>query len=258
MATPTVVRSYEYWLVRYRRTWTGGLVVSFVQPLLFLAAMGFGVGELVNRGSPEALQGVRYAAFIAPGLLAAGAMQTAAGEASWPVMAAMKWERSYHAMLATPLSPRDVLVGHLAWMATRVAVAAVAFFIVMVAFGLVSTATAVLAVPVAVLTGVAFAAPIAAYAATLEQDEPFALIWRLGIMPMFVLSGTFFPVEQLPAGLRAVAYATPLWHGVDLSRDLVLGRPLGAAAMVHIGYLALLAVAGLVWGVRSYERRLTR
>jgi lipooligosaccharide transport system permease protein len=258
MATPTVVRSYEYWLVRYRRTWTGGLVVSFVQPLLFLAAMGFGLGELVDRGSPETLEGARYAAYIAPGLLAAGAMQTAAGEASWPVMAAMKWQRVYHAMLATPLSPRDVLFGHLGWMATRIAVAAASFFVVMVGFGLVSAATAVFAVPAAVLTGVAFAAPITAYAATLEQDEPFALIWRLGIMPMFILSGTFFPVDQLPAWLRAVAYATPLWHGVDLSRDLVLGRPLGAAAVVHIGYLALLAAAGLIWGTRTYTRRLTR
>jgi lipooligosaccharide transport system permease protein len=257
VATPTVVRSYEYWLVRYRRTWTGGLVLSFGQPLLFLAAMGVGLGELVDRSSPETLEGVRYAAYIAPGLLAAGAMQTAAGEATWPVMAAMKWQRVYHAMLATPLSPRDVLFGHLAWMATRCAVAAAAFFVVMVAFGLAASATSVLAVPVAVLTGVAFAAPITAYAATLERDEPFALIWRLGIMPMFILSGTFFPVEQLPAWLRTIAHATPLWHGVDLSRDLVLGRPLGWAALVHVGYLALLAVAGLAWGSRTYERRLT-
>lgn len=258
MATPTVVRSYEYWLVRYRRTWTGGLVVSFVQPLLFLAAMGFGLGELVDRNTPDTLDGVRYAAFIAPGLLAAGAMQTAAGEATWPVMAAMKWQRVYHAMLATPLSPRDVLVGHLAWMATRIAVAAAAFFVVMVGFGLVSTATAVLAVPAAVLTGVAFAAPLTAYAATLERDEPFALVWRLGIMPMFILSGTFFPLDQLPAWLRTVAYATPLWHGVDLSRDLALGRALGVAAVVHVGYLLVLAAAGVAWGARTYERRLTR
>jgi lipooligosaccharide transport system permease protein len=258
VATPTVVRSYEYWLVRYRRTWTGGVVLSFVQPLLFLAAMGAGLGSLVDRGSPATLEGVRYAAFIAPGLLAAAAMQTAAGEASWPVMAAMKWQRVYHAMLATPLSPRDVLMGHLAWMATRVAVAAASFYAVMVAFGLVATATSVLAVPAAVLTGVAFAAPITAYAATLDQDEPFALIWRLGIMPMFVLSGTFFPVEQLPTGLRAVAYVTPLWHGVDLSRGLVLGQPLGVTAAVHVGYLGLLTTAGLMWGVRTYTRRLTR
>lgn len=256
MATPAVVRSYEYWLVRYRRTWTGGIVLNFAQPLLFLAAMGVGLGGLVDRNAPQPLGGVRYAAFIAPGLLAAAAMQTAAGEASWPVMAAMKWQRVYHAMLATPLGPRDVFFGHLAWMATRIAVGAIAFFIVMVAFGLVEAATAVLAVPVAVLTGMAFAAPIAAYAATLEQDEPFALIWRLGIMPMFLLSGTFFPIEQLPQWLRAVAYATPLWHGVDLARDLVLGPAAVDEALVHVGYLVLLTGLGLVWGSRTYRRRL--
>jgi lipooligosaccharide transport system permease protein len=258
VATPAVMRSYEYWLVRYRRTWTSGLVMSFVQPVLFLAALGGGLGSFVQRGTPEVLGGVSYAAFIGPGLLAASAMQTAANESTWPVLAAIKWQRMYHAMIATPLDPRDVLMGHLAWMATRVAAAAAGFYVVLLVFGLAGNATSVLAVPAAVLTGLAFAAPIAAYGATLEQDEPFALVWRLGIMPMFILSGTFFPVEQLPTALRVFAYVTPLWHGVDLSRDLVLGRDLGLSAAVHVGYLGLLTAAGMAWGVRNYRRRLAR
>jgi lipooligosaccharide transport system permease protein len=256
MSTPMAVRSFEYWLVRYRRTWFSGLVVSFATPFLFLIAMGMGLGRLVDADSPRTLGGVRYAAFIAPGLLAAAAMQTAAGEATWPVLGALKWQRTYYAMLASPLRPVDVMLGHLAWMATRVLLSAVAFFAVMVGFGLTSSAGAVLAVPAALLTGTAFAAPIMAYAATLETDLPFALIWRVGIMPMFLLSGTFFPIEQLPGWLRAVAYLTPLWHGVDLCRDLILGQATAGSALVHVGYLSVLVAVGVAWAARTYARRL--
>jgi lipooligosaccharide transport system permease protein len=149
MSTPMAVRSFEYWLVRYRRTWFSGLVVSFASPLLFLVAMGMGLGRLVDAESSSALDGASYAAFIAPGLLAAAAMQTAAGEATWPVLGALKWQRTYYAMLGTPLRPFDVMLGHLAWMATRVLLSAVAFFAVMLLFALPAEPLAVLAVPAA-------------------------------------------------------------------------------------------------------------
>jgi lipooligosaccharide transport system permease protein len=257
MSTPMAVRSFEYWLVRYRRTWFSGLVVSFASPLLFLVAMGMGLGRLVDAESSSALDGASYAAFIAPGLLAAAAMQTAAGEATWPVLGALKWQRTYYAMLGTPLRPFDVMLGHLAWMATRVLLSAVAFFAVMLLFALPAEPLAVLAVPAALLTGGAFAAPLMGISATFETDTPFALIWRLGIMPMFVLSGTFFPVEQLPGWLRGVAYATPLWHGVDLCRDIVLGTATAGSTAVHVGYLAALSALGVLLAAHTYRRRLS-
>jgi lipooligosaccharide transport system permease protein len=252
------LRALGYWLVKYRRSWRGSVVSTFANPLLYLAAMGVGLGSLVNRSAGAAqLGGVSYLAFIAPGMLAAAAMQVASGEATYPVMGAIKWDKTYHAMLATPLSTRDVLAGHLSWMAVRLTTGSTAFLAVMVLFGALHSGWAVLALPAAVLTGLAFAAPIAAFAATQTNDASFALLWRLGVMPMFLFSGVFFPIDRLPAVLRPVAYATPLWHGVDLCRGLTLGTGLTPArAALHVGYLVLVAVAGYVAARITYRRGL--
>src|SRR5207248_479463 len=147
--------------------------------------------------------------------------------------------KTYIAMLATPLGTRDVLAGHLAWMAVRLSLTCSAFLLAMGVFGTLHSGLAVLALPAAVLTGLAFAAPITAFSATLSNDAGFALLFRVGIMPLFLFSGVFFPVDRLPGLLRPVAYATPLWHGVDLCRGLTLGSGLtpGGAA-VHVAYLA--------------------
>src|SRR5205823_4631987 len=211
------VRSLQSWAYRYKRTWRGSAVSSILQPVLFLAAMGLGLGSLVNRGhTNNNLGGVTYLVFLAPALLAAAAMQTAAIEASWPVVAAVKWLKTYDAMLATPLRIRDILYGHLTWIATRVIISSAIYLVVLAAFGAAKSPEAVFLLPAATLTGLAFAAPIAAYAVTLERDQGLIAIFRFGVIPMFLFSGTFFPVSQLPAVLRPVAYFTPLWHGVDL------------------------------------------
>src|SRR5262249_26310434 len=215
-------------------------------------------GSLVNRSAGAAqLGGVSYLAFIAPGMLAAAAMQVASGEATYPVMGAIKWEKTYHAMLATPLSIRDVLAGHLSWIAIRLTTGSTAFLVVMALFGALHSGLAVLALPAAVLTGLAFAAPIAAFAATQTNDASFALLWRLGVMPMFLFSGVFFPIDRLPAVLRPVAYATPLWHGGGLCRGLALGPGLRPArAGLHGGYLGLVAAAGYAAARVTYRRGL--
>jgi lipooligosaccharide transport system permease protein len=219
--------------------------------------MGVGLGTLVNRSAGAAqLGGVGYLAWIAPGVLAATAMQAAASEASYPVMGGIKWHRTYHAMLATPLGTRDVLVGHLAWMAVRLSMTCTAFLGAMAAFGVLHSGLAVLALPVAVLTGMAFAAPITALAATLTNDSGFALVFRLATMPMFLFSGVFFPVERLPGLLRAVAYAMPLWHGVDLCRRLALGGLSPGIAAAHLAYLGALALAGFVAAQLTFRRAL--
>ena len=230
MSAPAV-RSLQSWAYRYKRTWRGSLVSSVLQPVLFLAAMGLGLGSLVNRGqtAPSRLGGVSYLVFLAPALLAAGAMQTAVLEASWPVMAAAKWIKTYDAMLATPLRVRDILVGHLTWIAVRVLMVCTIFLVVMAAFGAVKSPEAVLLIPAGLLTGLAFAAPTAAYAVTRERDSGLSALFRFGVIPMFLFSGTFYPVSQLPAALRPVAYLTPLWHGVDLCRHLALWLVAGAA-----------------------------
>ena len=252
------LRSLEYWAYRYKRTWRGSLVSSVLQPVLFLAAMGVGLGSLVNRGAPGRtnLGGVSYLVFLAPALMAATAMQTAVLEASWPVMAAIKWLRTYDAMLATPLRVADVALGHLAWIAVRVVTACTVFMAVMLVFGAVKSPEGILLVPAAALTGLAFAAPTAAYAATLERDTGLSALFRFGVVPMFLFSGTFFPVSQLPAAVRPVAYLTPLWHGVDLCRHLALGRASLLGSLGHVAYLLMWIVAGTALALFTYRRRM--
>jgi lipooligosaccharide transport system permease protein len=259
MATHPAVRSLEYWAYQYKRTWRGSIVSSFLQPVLFLAAMGLGLGSIVNRhgATVQRLGGVDYVVFLAPGLLAATAMQVGAAESTYPVMAAIKWLRTYHAMLSTPLRIVDVLVGHLLWIAFRVLLAVTVFLLVMAAFGATRSWTAVLAVPAALLTGMAFVTPIVAYAATQERDIGFSAIFRFGIMPMFLFSGTFFPVSQLPAAVRPLAYATPLWHGVDLCRTLSLGDASALPTLGHVCYLVAFVVAGTWAAAATYRRRLS-
>jgi lipooligosaccharide transport system permease protein len=151
---------------------------------------------------------------------------------------------------------RDVMLGHIAWMATWLAVVCGVFLCVMAAFGTLTHPSAVLLLPAAVLTGMAFATPIAAFAATRENDTGFSMLFRFGIVPMFLFSGTFFPIQQLPVGLRPVAYATPLWHGVDLCRAIDLGTATAWLTTGHVAYLLAWVVAGLLLAERAYARRL--
>ena len=126
----------------------------------------------------------------------------------------------------------------------------------MLAFGLVDLAHAIVLVPVATLTGLAFAAPIQAFAAAQKNDTPFATLFRFVIMPMFIFSGTFFPITQLPEPLQVVAVLTPLWHAVALSRGIALDVLEPAIAAINISYLGALAVFGLLWSYRSFSRKL--
>jgi lipooligosaccharide transport system permease protein len=250
-----VLAALEYWLTSYRRTWRGSVVSGFLSPLLYLGAMGFGLGTLVDSG-PGRLGGVAYVGFVAPGVLAATAMQTAVGESTYPVMGAIKWNRQYHAMLAAPLGPAAILLGHLAFVLIRVTMSVTAFVVVAAALGAFTSVGVLAAVPVAVACGAAHAAPVMAFAVRQEKDTGFALLYRFGVIPMFLFSGTFFPVEQLPAGLRPVAWVTPLWHATTLCRDLSLGGVTAGAAVAHVGYLCLWAAGGVWLGLRCYRGRL--
>jgi lipooligosaccharide transport system permease protein len=256
MTAMPAARSFEYWLRNARHAWRPSLLSSVLSPVLYLAALGVGLGALVDRGDPSGLGGVAYLTFVAPGLLAANAMQIAAGEAGQPVRGAFQFTRAYHAMLATPLDVRDVLHGHLLWVLFRVVTSCAIYAAVMAAFGVFQSPWALLALPAAVLTGMAFAAPIAAFAITQDRDLAFAALSRFAIVPMFLFSGTFFPIEELPGALEPIAYVTPLWHGVDLARELSLGTARAGAALLHAGYLGLWVVAGMAIAGITFRRRL--
>jgi lipooligosaccharide transport system permease protein len=247
------LRSYEYWLYSYRRVWRGTLATSVVGPILYLSALGVGLGKLVNRGSGL---GVPYLHYVAPGMLAATAMQVACFESAWPLLAAIRWTRQFHAMLATPLRVRDLLLGHQLYVATRLAVVSVLYLGVLAAFGALESPLALAAWPVAVLVGLAHSTPVSAFAAWLEREEGFTALFRFGVTPLFLFSGTFFPVTRLPHGIRELAYVTPLWHGVDLMRHLTLGSATAWPSLGHAAYLALWVAGGWLVARRTFTRRL--
>ena len=157
--------------------------------------------------------------------MAATAMQAASGDSSWPVMAGIKWLKTYDAALATPVGVPDLVVGHVAFVTVRVAFAAGVYGLIAAAFGAFSVAAALVATLPAALTGLAFAAPVTAYTASLDRDTGLTALFRFGIVPMFLFSGTFFPISQLPGFMQPLAYLTPLWHGVELTRAAASGMP---------------------------------
>jgi lipooligosaccharide transport system permease protein len=247
-------RAFDYWLAGYRRVWRASIVSGFLAPLLYLGSFGLGLGTLVG----DRLSGLSYLAFVAPGILAAGAMQTAIGEATYPVLTSMKWNRQYHAQLATPLTTTDLFLGHLAFVAFRVALGAVAFLVVGAALGAFGSPLVVLAVPVAVICGLAHAAPTMAFAVRQETDGSFFLVYRFVMTPLFLFAGTFFPVSQLPYWLERLAWVTPLWHATALSRDLSAGTTTAWLALGHLAYLGAWVLVGVLVGARSYRAVLLR
>ena len=258
MSASPAIRIFEHQALVYRRVWRGTVFISFVTPTLFLAAMGLGLGSIVDANNPGGIGGVTYLAFLAPGLLLATAMQTAAFESTWPVMAGIVWLRTYEAMLATPAAVRDIILGHLAWVTVRLAMVAAVFIGVMFLFGAVTSPLAVLAIFPAVLTGLAFAAPITAFAATQKNDSGFNVLFRFGITPLFIFSGTFFPISQLPEVIQPLAYLTPLYHGVALARDLALGTLEPVSATIHLAVLLGFIVAGYLAAGWTFRRRLEK
>jgi lipooligosaccharide transport system permease protein len=254
---PPAVRALRCWLTVYRRIWRASVWSSVLGPLFYLGALGYGLGSLVDKHGTTALGGVPYLAFVAPAILATQAMNSGMGEASFPVFGSVKWNKIYIAAQATPLRPADIFRGHLLFIGLRITMNSAIFIMFMALFGTIESPWAVLLLPAAVLTGIAFAAPIAAWAVTLKRETPFNYMFRFGAVPMMLFSGTFFPVSRLPGWLQPVAYATPLWHAVALCRGLSLGAGLTAwSAAAHVGYLAAIATAGLWAGSVTYRRRL--
>jgi len=257
VARSTVLRVTEREVQVFRRLWRGTLGFALVQPVLYLGAIGLGLGGIIdeNRGDVD---GLPYLAFVAPGLLAASAMMVGGGEGLWPLQGRLKWMGSYKAMVATPITPSDAFRGWLIWIAVRTTLAAGAFLLVAALVGGVRSGWGVLAVPAAVLCAVAFAAPVGAFSASQPNDATFPLVMRLGVIPLFLFSGTFFPVEQLPDAAEPLVWLSPLWHGVELARAATTGRLAGGwvELVVHVAVLVGVLAAATVAGSRAFTRRL--
>ena len=259
-AWSTISRVLEHRALQYRRTFRASIFSSFGIPALFLTAMGLGLGGYVDRSQDAVLHGLTYLQFLAPGLLAATVMQTGSFEASFPILGGLQWNKIFHAMFATPIRPADIVYGNVAWIAFRLSLVGGVFALAIVAFGASKSALVVLAVPGAVLTGLAFATPMMAFTATQRTPDRFATLFRFGVTPLFLFSGTFFPIESLPTFLQPVAWVSPLWHGVDLCRQLMLGTvaetPL--LALIHALVLVAITVVGIAVAMRTVESRLVK
>ena len=183
-------------------------------------------------------------------------MQLAASESMWPVLGGAKWMRQFHGVVATPIGPGELYGGFVLWTALRSMLGAAAFLLVAALLSAVPSVWGILAVLAAGLCAAAFCAPITAFSISQDSDLSFPLIMRLGVLPLFLFSGTFFPISQLPGALRTVAWVTPLWHGVSLCRDLAVSRGSALVILGHAAYLLAVTAIGIVLARRSLIRRL--
>ncbi|HEX6301268.1 MAG TPA: ABC transporter permease [Acidimicrobiia bacterium] len=262
MTSTTLSRSLRYAeseVIAYRRTWRGTVITSFVNPVFFLAAMGAGLGTLVDDGTGRTLS-ISYLAFVASGLMAANAMQNGAGDGSFPVMAGIIWRKNFHGTITTPLGPADIIWGRLIWGVGRLTFVLLVFAVIAFLFGALDIGPALAAIPPAVLTGIAFTTTITAWTLTQKDGRSLSTLFRFLIVPLFLFSGTFFPISQLPGWLEPVAYLTPLFHGVELVRKFALPGVdesiiTSIPAWLHFAYLLVMAIVGLYFSIRLLDKR---
>ncbi|MBX7442849.1 MULTISPECIES: ABC transporter permease [unclassified Arthrobacter] len=233
------------------------LMYSVGQPVAYLFAMGVGLASLVDTGS-VAFGGVSYLAFIAPALLVSAAVMTAANEFTFPVMAGFKWRRTYFGPHASPLTPGQIAAGHIMAVTLRLLLQSAIYFAAVALFGASPSGWGWAGVFAATLAGLAFGLPLMAYSASITEDKgQFALVMRFIVMPLFLFSGTFFPLDNLPLAVRWIGWISPIWHGTELGRVLSFGYgepPLLTA--LHVAVLCGLAVLGWNLTRRRFARRM--
>ncbi|WP_240312533.1 ABC transporter permease [Janibacter anophelis] len=241
-------------VVSFRRQWSA-FVTGFAEPVFYLFSLGIGVGSLVPLVVTDGGSEVSYAAFVAPAMLASSAMNGAIMDSTFNVFFKLKYARIYDAMLATPLGPRDIAVGEVAWSLIRGGIYALVFYLVALAVGVVESWWSLLAVPAAVFIGLAFSA-VGMFATTFMRSWVDFDWIMLVIQPLFLLSATFFPLGTYPGWAQPIVMATPLYHGVALERGLMLGE-VGWGLLWHVGYLVVLGVVG-IWATSRRIETLLR
>ncbi|MDZ5076845.1 ABC transporter permease [Nesterenkonia sp. HG001] len=235
------------------------LTSSIAQPIMYILAMGLGLGVLVgDRADLTAYGAESYLMYIGPAILASTMAMSAGIEFTFPVMEKFKWRRIYYGAQASPLTPTQIASGHILAVCARFGVHGLVFTGVLVAVGATTSPWAWLQVFTAALGSLALGLPIMAYIASLRDEKGHAaLIQRFIIMPLFLFSGTFYPLTNLPGALQLIGWVSPIWHANELGRMLAFGQPMSAGmATVHLGYLLVLAGAAWFWVRRIYIRRL--
>lgn len=249
------LRLIERNLYVYRHGWIV-IVSGFFEPLFYLVGIGFGLGQLVGDVPGPGGREIPYQLFVAPALLASSSMNGAVTEATLNFFFKLKYQRTFEAILSTPLSTADVALGELGWALIRGALYTLGFLVVMVVLGLGVSPWLVLTLPAALLISFAFGAVGMAATSFMRTWQDFDLV-QLVVLPLFLFSATFYPISAYPAALRTLVEVTPLYQGVDLIRGLATGV-VGPASLVHVVYLAAMGWIGLVITSRRLGRLLTK
>ncbi|AFR28087.1 putative ABC-2 type transporter [Arthrobacter sp. Rue61a] len=243
-----VMRNYGWSVILY----------SVGQPVAYLFAMGVGLASLVDANSEAAFGGVSYLEFVAPALLVSAAVMTASGEFSYPIMDGFKWRRVFYGPHASPLIPQQIASGHIMASSLRFLLQSVVYFVVVALFGASPSPWGWGSAIVATVAALSFGLPLMAYAASITQDKgQFALVQRFIVMPLFLFSGTFFPLDSLPIAVRWIGWISPVWHGTELGRVFTYGMdqdPL--LTITHIVFLLVTAVGGWVLVRRQFVKRM--
>ena len=235
--------------------------IDIGNPLFYLIAVGIGIGVLVEKGSgTSGTSGIKYIAFIAPALLANSAIAAVMDECVFPTIEGFKWRKLFYAQNATPITGRQIALGVYLSALCRAIFSVTIYYVLLIAFNVVDFGVSALLIPVAVLGGGAFGAVILYAAAKIEKDDQFFnILGRLVIMPMFLFSGTFFPLSSMPIYLQPIGWISPLWHATELGREAAFDYGIGTTmVLVHIIFLTTLVALGLFLSRRQFETRLAK
>ena len=233
--------------------------IAIANPVLYLVSIGLGVGAYIDKiTGGMGVVGVSYITFLAPALLATAAIQGAIDESVFPTLEGFKWNKTFFSMNATPLSGNHIAMGVFFNSLIRVTFTAVMYWLVMLAFGVLESPRAWLAIFTAIMAGAAFGALMQALAGLLENENIFfTVLNRFVIMPLFLFSGTFYPLTNMPIYLQWVGWISPLWHATELGRWLTYDHEISSPMLyVHFIFLNSLLVIGLIASRRIFTRRL--
>jgi lipooligosaccharide transport system permease protein len=254
-APDRAVRLVERNAIMYRRAWL--LIASgLIEPLIYLLAIGFGVGALVGGAVQVDGHPLRYAVFVAPAMMATSAMNGAIYETAFNFFFKLKYVKLYDAVIATPLGIADIALGEITWALIRGTLYSFGFIVVMAALGLVVSPWALLALPAAMLIGFTFSALGTAASTFVRTWQDFDLVLTV-LIPLFLFSATFYPISVYPGPLQLLVQLTPLYHGVDLIRSLTTGA-VGPSIVVDIVYLAILGAVALALAATRLQRLLLK